>query len=399
MPLVLSPKDLSDRFKIGLDSFFQLREKINTLKNLLKDKGLKYHNYDVVLIDQCEFILDKIDKSFVFGMETNRITQKHANLFSDEYFLYINNLNTSLKRRDIDASFMFLKKIFNELQSILSVVIQIGDGQKNEAYNSKEYYNGQIRSLKEEKEKLEDKLKEEKIKLDDQLKKQEKAKKDEIDAKEKIIAETQEILKKTENDLKQYALKLAEKEKQEDLVTEWNLKIKKVFFDLASYLSPIEEEKKRLNVLFFFFAVLLVLSIACLCFFELRIFECVTVAIPDFDIRKCIRFLFPIPILASLIGVFIVQMNRSQRQLVVLAKQIHEIKYIEGLLLSLNSLSLNINESMTRINAAIDQLIKNHLNENRSDINESFLEKEEKKDSIPYETLLKLLSTLKNVKE
>ena len=94
-----------------------------------------------------------------------------------------------------------------------------------------------------------------------------------------------------------------------------------------------------------------------------------------------------------------IQLNRTQRQLLILAKHIHEIKYIEGLLLSINSLSLNISDSTERVNNAINRLLENHLNRNsKSDeITENSIIKEENKDSVPIDIVLKLLKEAKGI--
>ena len=65
----------------------------------------------------------------------------------------------------------------------------------------------------------------------------------------------------------------------------------------------------------------------------------------------------PVPIEAGLSWGFITQMNRAQRQLIILTKQIHEINYIEGLLLTLNTLSVDVNDSIIKVNTAINKLI------------------------------------------
>ena len=71
----------------------------------------------------------------------------------------------------------------------------------------------------------------------------------------------------------------------------------------------------------------------------------------------------------------------------ILAKHIHEIRYIEGLLLTINTLSPNINDSTKRVNVAIDRLLENHLNKSSYTgiINEENILAEEKKDSIKEE--------------
>lgn len=88
---------------------------------------------------------------------------------------------------------------------------------------------------------------------------------------------------------------------------------------------------------------------------------------------------------------FITLMHKVQRQLVILAKYIHEIEYVEGLLLTTNTLSTNLEESMNKVNSAIDKLLNNHLNSNSVITEELSLEKEEKKDTMPYEEVIKII--------
>ena len=102
-------------------------------------------------------------------------------------------------------------------------------------------------------------------------------------------------------------------------------------------------------------------------------------------------FYIPIPITGVLLWVFIVQMNRAQRQMVMLVENIHNVEYIEGLLLSLNTLSPSIENAVKRINEAIDRLLTNHLSIKDATINEESILKEEKKDLVPLDTVLKLL--------
>ncbi|KAA6316503.1 hypothetical protein EZS27_033195 [termite gut metagenome] len=84
--------------------------------------------------------------------------------------------------------------------------------------------------------------------------------------------------------------------------------------------------------------------------------------------------------------------------MIILAKHIHEIEYVQGLLLTLNSLSMNIEDSMTKVNKVIDKLVENHLIYKSEPLRDEIsLKDEEKKDngSIPYDTLIKLIKELR----
>lgn len=122
-----------------------------------------------------------------------------------------------------------------------------------------------------------------------------------------------------------------------------------------------------------------------------------TESFPDW--KDHLILLLPIPASGALLWAFISQLNRAQRQLVLLAKHIHEIEYTEGLLLSLNSLSIDMEDSMKRVNSAIDRLLDNHLSMGievcRCD--EDSIVKEEKKDMVPVDLILKLIKEAKGV--
>ena len=98
-----------------------------------------------------------------------------------------------------------------------------------------------------------------------------------------------------------------------------------------------------------------------------------------------ISLLAPIPVLLALLFVFISQINRTQRQLVAISKYIHDIEYTEEIMQSINSLSVNIEDSMKRINGAIDKLLERHLSCDLNYLEEAALQKQEDrdKDTIP----------------
>ncbi len=100
-----------------------------------------------------------------------------------------------------------------------------------------------------------------------------------------------------------------------------------------------------------------------------------------------------------IMGFYNTSLTRTQRQLVILAKHIHEIRYVEGLLLTINTLSPDINDSTKRVNVAIDRLLENRLNEssNTGIIDEENMLVEEKKDSVPIDIVLKLLKEAKGI--
>jgi hypothetical protein len=248
-------------------------------------------------------------------------------------------------------------------------------------FNSEEYYEERIKQLESQKKLLEKELKE----------KQEENK---INQEEK-----EDALRNAEEQIRNYKSELEEKKKQENAISEWRAKIKTTFVDLSGYLSPIKDEHQRLKYLYRTYAALtgivvifiVVLEIIICCKFSS------TESFPNW--KDHLTLLLPIPASGALLWAFISQLNRAQRQLVLLAKHIHEIEYTEGLLLSLNSLSIDMEDSMKRVNSAIDRLLDNHLSMGTElcKCDEDSIVKEEKKDMVPVDLILKLIKEVKGV--
>lgn len=204
---------------------------------------------------------------------------------------------------------------------------------------------------------------------------------------------------KAKEQIKQYQSELEEKKKSENAIVEWNSKIKPTFEELTICLSPVKDEHNRLNITFRFYSVLTTLVLITIVSLEFYIFCKLHSSVGFPDWKNYFFAITPIPIFGGLLWAFIIQLNRTQRQLLILAKHIHEIKYIEGLLLSTNSLSLNITDSTERVNKAIDRLLENDLNRNSKpdSLTEEGIIKEENKDSVPIDIVLKLLKDAKEL--
>lgn len=80
--------------------------------------------------------------------------------------------------------------------------------------------------------------------------------------------------------------------------------------------------------------------------------------------------------------------------MVSISKYIQDIKYVEGILLAINNLSVDIDDSMKRINDALGKLLDRHLNSEKEHLHEEDLKVLEKKDSIPLTHVYDLLSII-----
>ncbi len=200
-----------------------------------------------------------------------------------------------------------------------------------------------------------------------------------------------------ENKLNEYKNKLEEKQKELDAKESWEKKINNTFPRLKKILQPIEDEHERLKSLYNMF-----IKASAIIVFVLIIAEITAIVklicyngLPDF--KGFVTLFTPVPLAGLLLWGAIYQMNRAQRQLVILAKNIHSIEYVQGLLLSINDLSPSIEDGINRINSALDKMIDNHLNLKDENCELDLLA-EERKDSNPADTVVNILKELKGIK-
>lgn len=271
---------------------------------------------------------------------------------------------------------------FSDLIMILTYLnnrIIIPDSNSNSSINSEEYYSKKINELEQRETELKEFL---------------TYNQNETEEQRKVALETKEKLKIIENELNQKKKELELKEKQEDAKNDWEQKINETFKNLKEYLNPIENEHKRLNILYYTYAFLCIITLALIIICESTLLYKISSSDGLPKINEYIIVLLPLPIAGALMWGFIFQMNRAQRQLIVISNNIHSIKYIQGLLLSINNLSLDINDGIKRVNNALDKIISNHLN-SKQITNEIDLISEENKDKSEIDKILKIISAIK----
>lgn len=242
--------------------------------------------------------------------------------------------------------------------------------------NSSEYYENEIRSLNNRLSRLTNELSQR------------------TTLQDKLVASKEAEKRELEEQIAQYRKKEEQVKQRDDAKSIWKTAIEESFKILDTDIQPIKDEKQRLKRLYgaycFLSAFMLVL---------LMIAEIVAIAklndyigIPPF--RTYLSLIAPIPIALALLFVFMTQINRAQRQMVSISKYIQDIKYIEGILLAINNLSVDIDDSMKRINDALGKLLDRHLNSEKEALHEEDLKNLEKKDSIPMTQVYELLSAV-----
>nr|DAK17399.1 MAG TPA: hypothetical protein [Caudoviricetes sp.] len=323
-----------------------------------------------------------IAKEILSQSDTKITVSPNINAKLKEYFILLNNQLDSFSSETKIINQLYCKsfgeRIYGILKEIRNILTNIG------IYDTTCYYNKKIEESNSEK----DTLAKEIQRLKNKLSK-------ETGESECIRSELRQKKEELENSIaliKQYQSEKAANEKINNSINIWNGKITTSFLYLRNCISPIKNEYKRLKILYYIYGCLSILCILGLFYFEFVICHKIQNSIGLITFEQYLSTILPVPIAIGLLWGFIHEMNRSQRQMVILAKEIHEIEYIEGLLLTINSLSINIEESTKKVNIAIERLLNIHLNYNSKKLaNESELKKEEEKDTIPYSTVINIL--------
>lgn len=358
----------------------KLESPINRLERLLariNENDVQNYRTSVAVKNffKClEFAISLCKNDDEIGYNTNSYYENVIKTLSEQWkesqkeIANLVNLNKKLSRADEDK--IIIQKEIDELQKKLDlsggVNRELEEQNRNLLYRL-EKLNGTIAGYKQEKEKL--------------------------------------IALQNENDrineiVKKYEIELEKNRQRDDAINNWKNKISEAFEGLEGPINRLVEEHKRLEWLYNVYKWSSAVLVIFLIMIEIAIYIKIVCsdAYPTWD--QYLPMALPVPITLGLLWGFITQMNRAQRQMVVLSNKIHETKYTEGLLQALNTLSVDIGESMSKINDAISRLIDNHLhNMDSMRLDEKEFSKIEKQNALPIEQIPELIKLINKSKE
>ncbi|MBP5318293.1 MAG: hypothetical protein J6Y77_02695 [Paludibacteraceae bacterium] len=155
----------------------------------------------------------------------------------------------------------------------------------------------------------------------------------------------------------------------------------------------MEKEKTRLNCMFNVYAILCVCVLGVLVYFE---FVYLSKWQTPTKLIDYLPFYIPVPIVGGLLWAFIYQMNRAQRQLMLVAYELYHVDYVEGLLQAINMVSPNVTSASEKIGNVLDIMIKKHIT-TPSELFDFSLDKEISKDNIDLKTFVNVAKEVKDV--
>jgi ABC-type multidrug transport system fused ATPase/permease subunit len=269
------------------------------------------------------------------------------------------------KKKELSSTLFFYINLFWQFRNRRIV---------DSEYNTEEYYKKTISEL-------ETKVKELSTSLNES--KESKEQKDEI---KKELEERKEQIKQIKAEKEELEKKLDAQKNIKDKITD-------AFKELKNHISHLEKEKRRLNRMFYIYAFLCVCVLVILVYFEfvyLSKWETPTKLI-DY-----LPFYIPVPIVGGLLWAFIYQMNRAQRQLMLVAYELYHVDYVEGLLQAINMVSPNVTSASEKIGNVLDVMIKKHIT-TPNELFENSLDKEISKDNIDLKTFVNIAKEVKDV--
>lgn len=300
--------------------------------------------------------------------------------YSRSYYIieqYLSRIKNRLELLESDPSDS--KKKYLLIRAIVNCYNYLINNRKDSSeYNTEDYYKNLISELQEKETRLKKELSESK---------QTNEENDELRKQLEIITEQKEQYEAEKDELKK---RLNAQENLKD-------KISDAFKELQKHIKHLKVEKIRLNGMFFFYAILCFCVLGLLMYFEYKyLLRWVDIKSDNIKLIDYLPFYIPVPIVGGLLWVFIYQMNRAQRQLMVVANVLYHVDYIEGLLLAINKISPNVTAASEKISQVLDNLIKNYISMPNEQFERS-LDTEISKDSINIDTFIDLAKKVKDV--
>lgn len=186
----------------------------------------------------------------------------------------------------------------------------------------------------------------------------------------------------------------AAKKADQELEEEWNDRIDAAFSVLNQSTSKLDDEAKRATFdrQFYFWSMLVIVGVIAwwLCYF-ISFVKSAESCIDSF--LKIAPWYSPMIFLGALLWASIVQRNKATRHLLMINQEVFKVKYIEGLLKSINKLSSSSDASMDRISSLLDTLIKSYISKSDPEI-AKFDQVKEKDTVIDADDFVKIIDAV-----
>lgn len=177
-----------------------------------------------------------------------------------------------------------------------------------------------------------------------------------------VIQELEKALKEKELLIERLKKEKSESKEEQMLENEWDRRIKDSFEHLKGQTENIEARKKILDGEYHLFLygplVLVILLIIWFCKLYAHLVGLEQPIIGTYT--HLLPYYVPVPIIGALFWVCIVQKNRVSKLIIALEEELFHIRYQQGLLMTINKLSLNSEEAVKRISHTLDVMMNSY---------------------------------------
>ena len=236
-----------------------------------------------------------------------------------------------------------------------------------------------------------EKVSEEQAKISEQLEEE----KNKEQPNENTIRNLEKLKQASEAEIETLHLEKGEQEREEASEKDWNEKIKGAFAYLHESFSDIQDEKTKVDTEYHMFFYGRIIPTILLLFWLCNLYgKMITVEHPIEKWSVFLPYYLPVPIFIALFWIFIVQKNRANKLSIALSERLYQIKYLEGLLMTINRLSPSSEVAITRINQSLDVVVKAFITKvEKGSIDEKRIETLEKEE-ISQDVYLKIIDKL-----
>lgn len=155
----------------------------------------------------------------------------------------------------------------------------------------------------------------------------------------------------------------SQQELEEASEKDWSEKIKETFQLLRDCSTDLEKEHVKAETEYHLFLYSLALPSIIMLIWVCNLYGfIISRQYQIIDWMDFLPFYLPVPILIALFWVLIVQKNRAGKISIALSERLYQIKYLEGLLMTINRLSSNSQDAIETINKSLDKMVNGYLN-------------------------------------
>lgn len=198
----------------------------------------------------------------------------------------------------------------------------------------------------------------EKAKISEQLVKEKKK----VSPDEDAIQNLEKLKKVSDKELEELYKERNRQELEEVSEKDWAEKIKNTFHLLRECTSDLEYEHKKVDTEYHLFLYGLALPTLVLLIWLCNLYGFMISRQPPFcNWVEFLPYYLPVPIIIALFWVMIVQKNRAGKISIALSERLYQIKYLEGLLMTINQLSSNSQDAIETISRCLDKMVNGYL--------------------------------------